>query len=85
MPKKIATPPDPVLAAAAPKPTRAQTMIDLMRDEDGASIETLADAVGWQAHSVRGFIAGTLKKRTDLVVIRLKTEGPARYRVTKAQ
>ena len=38
-------------------------------------------AVGWQVHSVRGFIAGTLKKRTDLTVLAERKEGVTRYRV----
>ena len=40
--------------------------------------------VGWQLHSVRGFIAGSLKKRTDLTVLTSRTDGTTRYRVTAA-
>jgi hypothetical protein len=52
----------------SPKPTRAETLIALMRKEGGATAQGLAEAVGWQPHSVRGFISGTLKKRSDLDV-----------------
>jgi hypothetical protein len=61
--------------------TRSQTMIDLLRAESGASAAELSAAVGWQVHSVRGFIAGTLKKRSDLIVTAERKDGVTRYRV----
>lgn len=64
-----------------PKVTRAETLIGLMGTEAGATAADLAAAVGWQVHSVRGFIAGTLKKRTDLSVTATRVEGVTRYRV----
>ena len=65
----------------APKVTRADTLIALMRSEAGATALELAATVGWQAHSVRGFIAGTLKKRADLTVNATREDGVTRYRV----
>ena len=43
--------------------------------------DELGAAVGWQVHSVRGFIAGTLKKRSDLTVLTERKDGVTRYRV----
>ena len=63
------------------KVTRAETLVSLMRTEAGATAPELAAAVGWQIHSVRGFIAGTLKKRTDLGVTTTREGGATRYRV----
>ena len=63
--------------------TRADTLIGLMRAEGGATAAELAAAVGWQVHSVRGFIAGTLKKRADLTVTTAKEDGATRYRVVE--
>ncbi len=38
--------------------------------------------MGWQAHSVRGFLAGTVKKRPGVILVSDKPEsGPRRYRV----
>ena len=65
----------------APRMTRSQTLIDLMRTSAGASAAELGAAVGWQVHSVRGFIAGTLKKRSDLMVLAERKDGATRYRV----
>lgn len=63
---------------------RADQMIAMMRAEGGATAHDLAAAVGWQVHSVRGFIAGTLKKRSDLVVATERVDGVTRYRITDA-
>ena len=63
------------------KVSRAETLILLMRTEAGATASELGAAVGWQVHSVRGFIAGTLKKRSDLTVTATREDGVTRYRV----
>ena len=57
------------------------TMMTLMRSDDGATAAELAAAVGWQVHSVRGFIAGTLKKRAGVTVATDRAEGATRYRL----
>jgi hypothetical protein len=78
----------PTPAPSAPpqvKTSRAETMIALMRSDDGASAVELATAVGWQVHSVRGFIAGTLKKRADLTVTATRQDGVTRYCVVDAE
>lgn len=69
---------------ATPRESRGALMVRLMQAEAGATAKELADAVGWQVHSVRGFIAGSLKKRTDLAVVTSRTDGTTRYRVTMA-
>ena len=52
---------------------------------DGAAIDELQTATGWQAHSVRGFLAGTVKKKLGLVLQSNKAEdGVRRYRVAQA-
>ena len=63
------------------RPTRAATLIALMRDEGGKSAAELADAVGWQVHSIRGFIAGTLKKRADLEVVTTRQDKVTRHHI----
>ncbi len=78
-------PPPPVMPPAATKLTRTDTLIARMRGEGGASAGELAQAVGWQVHSVRGFISGTLKKRTELEVTTGKVDGVTHYRVRDRQ
>jgi hypothetical protein len=65
--------------------TRADTLIALMRADGGATAAELGEAVGWQVHSVRGFIAGTVKKRADLTVTAIRTDGVMRYRVVDVE
>lgn len=56
-------------------------LLKLVRRKTGASIEEMVSATGWQAHSVRGAIWGTLRKRLGLTVERTKADGVTRYRV----
>ena len=70
--------------AVAPRPApggKIGAILELLRREDGATIEAMTQATGWQAHSVRGAIAGTLKKKLGLTVASDKVEGVRVYRV----
>lgn len=72
-----------------PKPrkiaTKAEKTVRLLKRASGATITELQKATGWQAHSVRGFISGTVKKRMQLDVISEKAEnGVRRYRIVEA-
>ena len=40
----------------------------MLRSPEGASIEEISDALGWQQHTTRGAIAGALKKKLGLDV-----------------
>jgi hypothetical protein len=60
--------------------SKQDTCIALLRRENGASISEMMTATGWQAHSVRGFMSGALKKRLGLNIISEKDErGVRRY------
>jgi len=41
-------------------------ILGLLRRKNGASIDEMIDATGWQAHSVRGFLSGIVKKKLKL-------------------
>ena len=67
------------------KTTKIEQCLELLAAPDGATIDELQTATGWQAHSVRGFLAGTVKKKLGLVLDSKKTEdGIRRYRVAQA-
>lgn len=46
--------------------TKAAAMIELLEAKQGATTAEMMEATGWQAHSVRGFLAGSLRKRHGL-------------------
>jgi hypothetical protein len=50
-------------------------LVDLLERKEGATIEELAGAVGWQAHSVRGVMSGILAKKFELPIVSEKIEG----------
>ncbi len=57
-------------------------MIDLLKRKKGATIEEIAEATGWQAHSVRGAISGALKNKLGLAVTSERVEDRGRvYRI----
>jgi len=85
-PKSVTTPGTKVRAATPRRRqrqlTKTQIALSLLERSKGASIAEMQDAMGWQAHSVRGFLAGTIKKMSDLTLVSEKPEsGPRRYRV----
>ena len=70
---------------AIKKQTKQQTCIDLLCRREGATIEELQVATGWQQHSVRGFLAGAVKKKLRLNLVSEKPgEKPRRYRTLNA-
>lgn len=58
--------------------TKAAKIAGLLRRNNGATIAELAKATGWQDHSIRGFMSGTLKKRQGAVVRSSQEEGKSR-------
>lgn len=68
-------------APEAPKTKQAQ-LVALMLRRQGATIGEMASATGWQPHSVRGAISGTLKKKLGLAVVTETVAGRGRiYRL----
>ncbi len=93
MPKKSRRPPKSVATTAtrakavAPRKrqrqrTKKQIALSLLERPKGASITEIQGALGWQAHSVRGFLAGTVRKMPGVTLVSDKIEnGPRRYRI----
>jgi hypothetical protein len=71
-------------AGAAREGSKAATIIDLLKRLNGATLAEIMKAAGWQAHSVRGFISGTLTKKMGLTVVSTKGENGERSYSIKA-
>jgi predicted HTH transcriptional regulator len=66
--------------------TRAESkqakLIEMLKRAQGATIDEIASEFEWQKHTVRGAIAGALKKKLGLDVKSEKVEGRGRvYRI----
>jgi len=58
--------------------TKQATLIAMLRAPDGATIDEIMAATGWQSHTVRGAMAGALKKNLGLEATSEKVEGRGR-------
>ncbi len=86
-------PRDPARPRKPREGTKQQQVLAMLRRPEGATVAQIADATGWQAHTVRGFFAG-LKRRQGIAVEaaeRVRQVGPGKegakgsytvYRVT---
>ncbi|KPF81149.1 hypothetical protein IP78_05540, partial [Brevundimonas sp. AAP58] len=73
-------------APAAPRPrtsSKLDRLITILAREEGADMPTMIEATGWQAHSVRGAMAGALKKKGHVVTSE-KTDDRRVWRIAQA-
>jgi hypothetical protein len=82
------TPPEQPAGVAPQTPhvrrpgSKREQVLQLLKRPNGATLEAIVSATGWQRHTVRGFIAGTLKTKLGLEVESFKTEaGERSYRL----
>src|SRR6266566_2331670 len=53
---------------------KAAKVLDLLKRPNGVTLKDLTKATGWQAHSVRGFLSGAVRKKMGLTVTSTKGE-----------
>ena len=58
--------------------TKTDAILALMKRAGGVTLKQLRNATGWQPHSVRGFISGTLRKKMGLTVVSTRSENGER-------
>jgi hypothetical protein len=62
--------------------TKQAMMIELLKRPGGATLAEIVEATGWQVHTVRGAMAGALKKKLGLTITSEKDESKGRvYRI----
>lgn len=63
--------------------TKQAVLIDLLKRPEGATLSQMTEATKWQVHTVRGAMAGALKKKLGLEITSEKQTGTDRvYRIT---
>jgi uncharacterized protein DUF3489 len=61
--------------------SKQSRVIAMLQSPAGATIAAMMQATGWQQHSVRGFLAGVVRKRLKLKLGSKKVDGTRVYRV----
>jgi hypothetical protein len=69
---------------AAREGSKTEKILDLLKRPDGATLQELMKLTGWQAHSVRGFLSGTVGTKMGLAVTSTKGEDGTRHYSIKA-
>ena len=82
--RKQKTPKSAPQAKGARPGSKTEKILDLLKRPGGASLNQIMKATEWQAHSVRGFISGTLGRKMGLKVVSTKTEDGERTYSVKA-
>ena len=62
-------------------PSKQDAVVAMLRRPEGATVDEMASATGWQRHTVRGVFSGTLKKKLGLTLASTKEERGRVYRV----
>ena len=73
--------PDPESEPDAKRPSKQDEVIAMLRRPEGATVDEVSRATGWQRHTVRGVFSGTLKKKLGLTLASAKEERGRVYRV----
>ena len=79
--------PSPLAMANPPRPhkadpvTKQSRVIAMLQSPAGATIAAMMKATGWQQHSVRGFLAGVVRKRLKLKLGSKKLDGIRVYQI----
>ena len=71
-------------AAGARDGSKAAKVLELLKRPDGTTLAELMKATGWQAHSVRGFLSGTVGKKLGFTIASSKADDGERTYSVKA-
>ena len=66
--------------------TRSEQVIALLETEDGVSLNQLASAMGWQKHSVRGYLSAIIRRKMGINIISVRNDDGTRvYRIAPGE
>ena len=63
------------------KDTKQARVIAMLQAPSGATAAAIMQQTGWQPHSVRGFLAGVIRKKLKLTLHSTKVDGQRVYRI----
>jgi hypothetical protein len=61
--------------------TKQSRVLTMLRHKEGATVAAIMKVTGWQAHSVRGFFAGVVRKKLKLKLASDEGSGKRVYRI----
>jgi hypothetical protein len=64
--------------------SKTEAILELLKRPGGATSKELLKLTGWQPHSLRGFLSGTIRKKMNLTVTSAKSENGERTYSVKA-
>jgi len=73
--------PDPEQQSETKHPSKQDAVIAMLQRPEGATVDGVASAMGWQRHTVRGLFSGALKKKLGLTLASAKEERGRVYRI----
>jgi hypothetical protein len=82
--KPSLTAPDDTSSRKADPGSKQSRVIAMLQSPTGATIAVIMKTRGWQQHSVRGFLAGVVRKRLKLKLSSKKVDGNRVYRIAGA-
>ncbi len=65
--------------------SKQDRIVALLQRPEGATLDALVKETEWQKHSVRGFLAGTVRKKLKLPLLSEKIDGVRNYRIGTAK
>ncbi|MBI2719076.1 MAG: DUF3489 domain-containing protein [Rhizobiales bacterium] len=71
----------PVADRGGKRKTKSAIVLSMLGSRSGTTVAEMAAPTGWQNHSVRGFLSGTVKKKLGRDIASELVDGERRYRI----
>ena len=80
-PKGLKKAKPPVADLGGKRKTKSAIVLAMLESRSGTTVAEMAASTGWQNHSVRGFLSGTVKKKLGREIVNEIVDGERRYRI----